>query len=507
MSDIRIVAIDTVYIGIDAEPAILYELAAYFSFYVKGYEFSPAYKNKQWDGKIRLFQKGTQKIYAGLLFEVLKYAQREGYSVSIDEDVQKPQEEPSKESIDHFFHDHLNIHAHGKKIQIRPAQEQAFTMACASERCTLEAATSSGKSLTIYGLCRYYSDLVLEEDEKILIIVPTTGLVDQMYSDFEDYASQNEWNVQENCHKIYSGQEKKVNKKIFISTYHSIADLPKKYFEQFKMVIGDEAHIFKAKTLKKLMQKLTDCPYRFAFTGTLQEAECHRWVIEGLFGTAYEIVNAQEMIARGEAPPLEIKVILMKHPEDVCKSLYNDKSKPENQKRKYHVEYEYIIDSQIRNDFVVSFADSLKGNTLVLVERPKTHGIKILEELQKVRKDVYFVYGDVETGTREEIRKIVETKDNAVIIASYGVFSTGVSIRNLHNLVFASSPGKEKQRVVQSIGRILRQHESKTTVSLYDLVDDFSYKDNSCYMIDQFMERINIYINEGHDYTIVSGEL
>jgi len=505
MSDIYVSKKDDVYIQIGCDEGILRELSEYFSFEVDGAQFSPAYKQKKWDGKIRLLNRRNNTLYFGLLYHLCEFANQEEYTVDIDESVDVPDSRPSKDETISFYEDTLDIHSGGQKISPRGPQVDGLSYALGAKRCVLEAATASGKSLIIYAIVRYL-DMILPEDEKILLIVPSISLVDQMYTDFEDYSSNDEWSVSDNCHKVFQGQEKMdKGKRVVISTYQSIYDQPKKYFNVFGGVIGDEAHIFQASTLKSLMQKLTDCPYRYALTGTLQDMECHRWVIEGLFGPAYSVVSAREMINMGDAPPLDITAIILNYPEVQRKRLYDLKGMDENKNRKFHLEREFILENTHRQDFLLSMGTEIQGNTLILFELVEKQGKPLYEVLKKESgKKVYMVYGDTEGYEREEIRKIMEKESNAIIVASYGVFSTGVSIKNLHNTIFASSPGKKRKRVVQSIGRLLRKHKGKEKVQLYDIVDDLSYKDKPNFMINHFMDRVNIYINEGHEYEIIT---
>ena len=128
------------------------------------------------------------------------------------------------------------------------------------------------------------------------------------------------------------------------------------------------------------------------------------------------------------------------------------------------------------------------------------HLFNLIQQELHDRK-VFFVYGGVDANEREKIREITEKQKNAVIVASYGTFSTGINIRNLHNIIF-SSPSKSKIRVLQSIGRGLRLGDNKTQCKLYDIADDLTYKNKQNFTLRHFMERINIYNEEEFDYKI-----
>jgi superfamily II DNA or RNA helicase len=347
-------------------------------------------------------------------------------------------------------------------------------------RKLLISPTASGKSLMIYSIVRYF----VEKEHNILLIVPTTSLVEQMYKDFDDYG----WNAEEYCHKIYSGKEKTTNKNVVITTWQSIYNLPRSFFEKFDVVIGDEAHQFKSKSLVGIMTKMDNAKYRFGFTGTLDGSQTHKWVLEGLFGPSYKVTQTKELIEKGYLSKLQIKVLLLKHNE--------------HQFNEYEDEIQYLISHDKRNKFIKNLSLDLKGNTLILYSRVETHGQPLYEMINssaaKDRK-IFFVYGGVDAEEREKVREITEKENDAIIVASYGTFSTGINIKNLHNIVFAS-PSKSRVRNLQSIGRILRKGENKNKAILYDIADDITYKSKKNYTLNHLIERIKIYNEEKFNY-------
>jgi superfamily II DNA or RNA helicase len=350
-------------------------------------------------------------------------------------------------------------------------------------RKLLISPTASGKSLMIYSIVRYF----VEKEHNILLIVPTTSLVEQMYKDFDDYG----WNAEEYCHKIYSGKEKTTNKNVVITTWQSIYNLPRSFFEKFDVVIGDEAHQFKSKSLVGIMTKMDNAKYRFGFTGTLDGSQTHKWVLEGLFGPSYKVTQTKELIEKGYLSKLQIKVLLLKHNE--------------HQFNEYEDEIQYLISHDKRNKFIKNLSLDLKGNTLILYSRVETHGQPLYEMINssaaKDRK-IFFVYGGVDAEEREKVREITEKENDAIIVASYGTFSTGINIKNLHNIVFAS-PSKSRVRNLQSIGRILRKGENKNKAILYDIADDITYKSKKNYTLNHLIERIKIYNEEKFNYEII----
>jgi hypothetical protein len=476
MDIIEISKIDETFNKIKCDPGIAYELNDHFTFDVPGAKFMPAYKNKVWDGKIRLFNALTGYIYGGLNKYIEEFAEKRNYQVEYKFDVSA--DEFSVKEANEFI-DSLNI---PEKFERREYQVDAFTYAVRNRRALMLSPTSSGKSFIIYLITRYYA-------KRTLIIVPTTSLVSQLASDFADYGFVSDKFV----HRIYAGQDKQTDKPITVSTWQSIYKLPKKYFEQFDVVIGDEAHLFKAKSLTSIMSKLGGCKYRFGFTGTLDGTQTNKLVLEGLFGVVRKVTTTSELMEQNYVSKFFIKAIVLKYPDEIKKQLT---------KSNYQAELDYLVRNESRNNFIKNLALSLKGNTLILFQFVEKHG-DILHDMikQATNQPVYYVYGGVDGDEREEIRRIVETQQNAIIVASSGTFSTGVNIRNLHNIIF-SSPSKSKIRNLQSIGRGLRKSDSKDNATLYDIADDLTWKNKKNYTILHFIERMKIYNEEQFEYKI-----
>ena len=461
-------------------PSTAQELTEFFTFEVPGAKFMPMYRNRMWDGKIRLFSPGTGQIYVGLLSYIKKYCKQNNIEYTIEEDVENDRDIILSD-VRNFVRS-LKPKSKGKSLKIRDYQLEAVQHAISKNRVLLVSPTASGKSLIIYVLVRYYHMMGL----KTLILVPTTSLVEQMYSDFEDYG----WSPGTYCQKIYQGHDKKITKDVAISTWQSIYKMPKKYFENFGCVIGDEAHLFKAKSLTGIMTKLHQCKYRYGLTGTLDGTQTHQLVLEGLFGSVDNVVTTKELIDKKTLANLKIKCVVLKHP-------------PIREKMTYAEELEYLVTNNTRNQFIIDLCRNISGNTLCLFQLVEKHGKILYEEISKIAKDrkVFFVYGVVDSLERERIREIVENEKDAIIIASFGTFSTGINIRNLHNIVFAS-PSKSKIRVLQSIGRGLRASKSKMGVLVFDIADDISYRERRNFTLNHFSERINIYNEQQFNYEI-----
>ena len=457
----------------DLQPSEQQELAEYFTFEVPGAKFMPMYRNRIWDGKIRLFSPASGEIYVGLLDYVKSYCDKNNISYIEEENVDDTRDVMG--TVVRGFVKSLKAKSKGKTLKVRDYQLEAVGHALSRNRALILSPTASGKSLIIYSLVRYYQ----MAGERTLILVPTTSLVEQMYSDFEDYG----WSSGTYCQKVYQGYTTKIEKDVVISTWQSIYKMPKKYFEQFGCVIGDEAHMFKAKSLTGIMTKLHRCKYRFGFTGTLDGTQTHRLVLEGLFGPVEKVTSTKELMDKKSLAKLNIKCIILKH-------------KNIREKLSYAEELDYIVTNEKRIDFVVNLLQHLRGNTLCLFQLVEKHG-KILYD--RIGEDnAFFVYGATSAEQREEIRAIVDKSDNSTTIESYGTFRTGINIRNIHNIVLAS-PSKSKIRVLQSIGRGLRTSSSKDSVLIFDIADDLG-RDN--YTLRHFTERLNIYNEEQFDYEI-----
>lgn len=464
---------------VDCEPGIALELSDYFTFKVPGYKFMPAYRNRFWSGDIKLFNSATRLIYAGLIEHVARFAQERDYKIEVN-----PVFSDSEFSL-------IEAEEYVKKLNLplspRDYQMSAFVHAIRKRRALLLSPTASGKSFIIYLLMRYLK-------QRTLIIVPTVSLVHQMYTDFQSYGFDSEKYI----HTIMSGTEKESSLPVVISTWQSIYKLPKQWFQQFGCVIGDEAHLFKSKSLTTIMTKLESCKYKFGFTGTLDGTNTHKLVLEGLFGSVKKVTSTSELIEQKHLSSFHIKALVLQ---------YTDEQRQFVKNLNYQDEIDWIVTHEPRNKFITNLALSLKGNTLLLYQFVEKHGEVLYNKILDSRpSSVYFVHGGVEGSDREEIRGIVEKDNNAIIVASYGTFSTGINIKRLHNIIFAS-PSKSRIRNLQSIGRGLRTGENKDECVLYDIADDLSWKSKKNHTINHFAERIKIYNEEKFNYKIYNVQL
>lgn len=479
MESVHLQHINSVHCKVVTDPGVLMELSDHFTFFAENYRFNPRYKARVWDGKIRLINRLTALVYAGLARHIKKFCDDRGYKFTYDPELQY-----DNVSVHEFhqFMETLGLPAH---IKARDYQISSVVKCIRSKRRTLLSPTSSGKSLMIYMLTQWYN-------KKTLIVVPTIALVKQMEQDFLEYGFKGKFNLS------IDGLEKNnnIDCDVVITTWQSLNNgrtkMPREWFQQFEVVIGDEAHTCKATSLIKILSSLDNCKYRFGTTGTLDDNPLNRITIEGLFGPQYQVVTTKDLMESGHVSNLKIKCIVLKYPDHVCK---------EQRGKTYHEEIDFITSYEERTKFIKNLTLSLDGNKLVFF-RVIDHGKQLRDAIEQSDSGkVFYIDGSVSGNDREVIRKAIEEEQNAILVASLGTTSTGVSINKLHHMI-AASPSKSKIKVLQSIGRMLRQHKTKDQAVLYDIVDDLSIKNYSNFTYKHFIDRTRIYEKENFDYKV-----
>lgn len=482
MADLTIQPIDEVWVRVDCSESIARELSDYFTFKPDNVVFMKRQSRyRGWDGSVRLFKLRDHRIYRGLVPRIVEFAEAHNYTV----DSQVPAPEPflSDESLDAWLD---NMRESGFLPHApRDYQKLALREALDQQRGIIVSPTGSGKSYIIWILTQALAAA------QTLIIVPTTSLVAQMAADFQSYG------CEPSCiQTIQGGLAKAPNAPLVISTWQSIYELPPSYFNQFGCVICDEVHLAKAKSLTGLMEKCVNIPFRFGFTGTLSDTQVHRLILEGLFGSVTQVTTTNALVKAEQLAPLRVKLCVLKYPETIRKQVRHFN---------YQEEVDFLVSAPARNAFIAQLAAKLKGNTLVLFNLIDKHGRGLHEQIQQLcpTKHVHFVTGIVDAVERESVRQSVEADEHGehVIVASFGVFSTGINLRRLHNIVFAAA-GKSKIRTLQSIGRGLRTHASKNHITLYDIVDDLRIGQRQNYGWKHAAERSILYAQEKFPATI-----
>ena len=492
MSDkIEIEYIDSVYMRIKADAGLKIELSEFFSFKPEGYQFSPKYKARVWDGTIRLFQPMRPVLYVGLYPHLKKFCNERDYILEAPKQIGEP------ENIAGGYIEELAEEINCK-FKPRDYQIEYINNALRNRRSLSLSPTSSGKSLIIYLIQQhYYRALGL----RTLIIVPTISLVHQMAGDFVDYGCD-----ENDIYKIQGGVDKNTKAAIVISTWQSLVKQDKDWFSQFGCVIGDEAHTFQAKSLTTIMHKLEHCEYRHGFTGTLKSAESktHRLILEGCFGEVKRIVSTKKLMDEGTVADFEVKAIILNHSNEVKTAFKKAMGQVKDSVRKWPAEREFIVNHVGRNNFIKNLVHSLENqNNLILFDLVEKHGKVLAPLLEKEGRELHFIYGATKGEERERIRHLVENDPlkQHNILASYGVFSTGVNIKRLDNVIFASS-SKSEIKVLQSIGRSLRKAEDSQNAVLYDISDDLSIGSYENYTLKHFKQRIEIYSAEEFAFKI-----
>lgn len=500
MTDITVTKRDEVYLSIAVqEESVARELGEYFSFHPPNYQYSPSFTGKKWnprtrkydrvhrywDGKIRLYNRGRGTLYLGLLSHLEHFCKENNYSLDVQLN-EAASEFSQKEALDFIEGLNLPKEINGKPLIVQPEQVKAFIAAVRDRRRLILYPTGGGKSLIIYFILRYF-------DTKTLIVVPTTTLVHQLAGDFKDYGYKSE------VHKIMEGNSPISDSPISVGTWQSLYKLKANYFNDFGLLIGDEAHLFQADSLTKLMAKTTNIPVKIGLTATIQDTPVHKLTLEGVFGPVKTLVKTKDLMDRKFLADLKVKIITLAYPDDVRKAV---------SKAGYRGEVEYIVSSSKRNNFITNLALSLDGNSMILFHFVDKHGRILYDLITKNagNREVFFIHGGVESEERDNIRRIVDKQKNAIIVASYGTFSTGINMPNLHNLIFATS-FKSKIRNMQSIGRGLRKTATKDKCTLFDLCDDFTYNGKANYSVKHLKERIEIYNQEQFDYKLYTVSL
>lgn len=488
MTDYNIIVLEKyneVYVKIYCNKGILQELSEYFTFYVPGYKFMPSYKNRIWDGKYRLVNLRTNIVYLGLVNEIKEFCDSRNYEVVIDPKITQTKEFSKLEA--EKFISTLKL-----PFPVRDYQLNSFIETINSRRIVIVSATGSGKSLILYLIIRFLQ----QTHNKCLLIVPNVSLVKQMYNDFIDYG----YDSEKHCHMIFSGQEKESDKFLYISTFQSLHNIKNvDYFKKFSIVLNDETHRATAKSITNIMEKCVNAQYRIGTTGSLDNELVNTLIITGLFGPVFYATKTSDLIKKNQLSNFIIKCIVLKHTGENCKAL---------KRSDFQSELKYLITHKKRNHFISKLVSTLKNNTLILFNYIE-HGkvlYNIINSIIDSNRKVFLIYGDIDASIREEMRKEIESNSDAIVIASYGVYSTGINIKNLHNVIFAS-PSKSRIRNLQSIGRILRLHESKDIATLYDISDDLRIGSYVNHTLNHLNERIHTYNEEKFEYKIYNIDL
>lgn len=475
----------------------------WFSFDAPNAKYDPRFKAKYWDGKIHMVNLNDRTVPAGLIHDINQFAEMTNTDISVEGTSHNfpglAKDIPPK-IIDGFMDVLAPKDNEGEALTYDSWQRDAIHHAITYERGILISPTASGKSLIAYSLIRWYREI---QDRRILVIVPTTSLVSQLCKNFQEYSADT---FTDYCDSISGGHKKNTNARVLVATWQSIVRMPPDWFEQFGAVLVDEVHTAEAKCLQSIMRRLTECPFRIGLTGTLRGTKTHEMALKGMFGPVRQVTTTREMIDAGRASEVEIVLVKLSYSKDECISLKKAiKLAKETEENPYQPEVDLIINHPKRNEVICNIALKAKGCTLVLFKNLE-HGKRLYEDIKNsTDRPVYYVSGQTDVEEREAVRGAAEA-DDVIIVASLGVFSTGINIKKLHNLIFAH-PTKSKIKVLQSIGRVLRVSPDGRIARVFDIVDDLRDGNFVNYAWAHSAERLEHYIREDFRYRSISIKL
>ncbi|AHY25167.1 DNA helicase [Pectobacterium bacteriophage PM2] len=488
------------HVRIECDESTFYELRDYFSFEADGYKFNPKFKYGQWDGRIRLLDY-NKLLPFGLVTQISKFADQFGYSLYIDPKILE-KENIVRTSFDDWV-GKLDIYSGNAKIDPHWYQSDAVYTGLVNRRSILNLPTSAGKSLIQALLARYYFE---NYEGKVLILVPTTALVDQMINDFKDYRLF----TSSDMLGIRGGTKRDSDAFIYVSTYQTAVKQPKEWFHQFGMFMNDECHLATGKSISSIIEGLTNCMFKYGLSGSLKDGKANLMQYMGLFGEIFRPVSTSQLMEEGQVTDLKINSIFLRYPDEFTVKMKG---------KDYQTEIKAIQKIDRRNKWISNLAVKLAKNNenVFLMFKNAEHGKTLFEMCkQSGHEKVYFVNGEVSTEVRNALKLMAENDAGIIVVASYGVFSTGISVKNLHHVIFAH-PVKSKIIVLQTIGRVLRKHDSKSIAVVWDIVDDMGVKPKSKdskkkyvhlnYALRHALERIQRYADECFNYVIKQVEI
>lgn len=464
--------------------------------------FHPLVKKKHWDGAICFVDKRGPlwRVPVGLWSEVFEIGEKYKIDVDIvglDNIIQGDLTlEEFTQWCNEFFSD--------REMKPRDYQIEAAWRIVKFRFSCLEIATSSGKTLIAFIVLAYLKQV--KKINKFLMIVPNTTLILQGAEDFEEYGLKDV----DNCEMqlIHGGNKNKISSGLMIGTYQSLVKQDEDFFDGVEAVFVDESHQSHSKSIKEVVSKCRLSKYRFGLSGTLTNRNtAEHLTIQQYLGPLVMEISPKFLFDNKYATPVSIKVVKMNWiSEDIKEKLYdlrNNKQDLEGSEI-FSVERKLVISSDKRLKYIVDFISKTSKNSLVLFQSVgEGYGKRIYDSLREIQadKEVYYVDGDTEPERRDFFKGKMEEGTNKILVASFGTLSTGVSVKNIHN-IFLTESYKSEVLIKQSLGRGMRLYEGKEKVNVIDFVDDFSWKSSANYLIKHSNERIEIYKREKFEYKI-----
>ena len=367
------------------------------------------------------------------------------------------------------------------KFELRDYQINVLEKALKVGRGTCVLGTGAGKTFTTAALIEnYFIKQKNKELFKCLVIVPDLGLVEQTYEEFKNCGSTFKVTKWTGSHTPDLTANTIICNIGILQSQFDDND----WVKYVDLLIVDECHKIKSDNkISKIVSKIKT-QNRYGFTGTLPEDQIDIWTIIGKFGPVIFEKNSFELRVEDFLVNAEVKGINI----DYCESPINTTG------NNYRDELQFINNNEFRNNLIQSICNKLENNTLILVNYIE-HGEVLFKTIAKLtNKQVYFIRGEVNVIEREQIKQQMEKNNNVICIAISAIFSTGINIKNLHNIIFAAG-GKSFIRTVQSIGRGLRKHTNKEKLIIIDLIDNLRYS------LAHSLKRQEIYTKEKIKFT------
>ena len=339
----------------------------------------------------------------------------------------------------------------------------------------------------------------------MLVIVPNTTLVMQMKDDWEDYNNdkiKDMW-----IRQVYGGAKDNDPKAdIIVGTFQSLTKKTLDYYKGVNVVFVDECHQSKTVSVKNVIEKCKDSIYRFGLSGTVQEDNSADFsTIVALLGPMVKSIPPKFLFKEGYATPVKFKIMVLEYQNDDLKSqLYDVRRSRELEGSKIlSLEKNVVLKSRNRFNFIMKLASSTSKNTLMLFSNVKDqYGKRMYDWIREnTDKTCFYVDGSTSREHREFYKKEMESGENKILIASFTTFSTGISIKNIHNIIFTESY-KSEIIVKQSIGRGMRQLSGKDSFNIIDIVDDLSYERHHNYLYKHGKARLEFYKQYSTDIKI-----
>lgn len=484
---------------------------------IRNWMFNPLVKKKLWDGGI-CFLDSSNRIPVGLISKVKEISNRFNLNLEIQGEHLSIWNEFDPTHFDEWA---LNFSSSLEK-KPRDYQIDAAKKIIQSRRSISELATSAGKTMIMFIVFSYLKHV--GELKRMLIVVPNTNLIIQTAEAFKEYSRTD--STLDFTFQMISGEsndKERSDAQLVIGTFQSLVKLEESWFKGFDCICVDEAHFTNASSVKKVISKCASAKFKFGLSGTLQQDDtADALTIQAFIGPMINKVTPNDLFEKKVATPVNIKVVRLVHTNENLKKKLFDlrciKGEVSGDKQ-LSIERELIIRSNERFRVVCDMIKKSNNNSLVLFQNIKDdYGRRIYDQLREETDDreIFYVDGSTSSGLRDDYKKSMEEANNRILVASFGTFSTGISINNIHNIFFVESYKSEKV-VKQSIGRGMRLNANKDRVTIIDFQDDLSWKGHDGksrykkleknYLLKHGEARIEIYKNEGFPFKVYTMEI